>query len=150
MKNIEKNLEFIAHQRVEDAKKNDYRASIKVLEESIVYLKNLTKGIRIHDPVRIVYIKHLKECLSEIVKGVEPRKAFFLQKNERNSQVILQSRSAKLFFRVGMIYDGLSSKKIDTAIKTIAREEKIGESTVRKAWSEHGSLDGWKKITEKK
>ncbi len=148
MNNDKKNLEKIARQRVKDAKSSDLRAVRKVLEESVIYLKNLTNGVRVYDPERIIYIKFLKDCLSEIIKGVEPRKALFLQ-NEKNSQIPLQSRNAKLFYRVGMIYDGLASKKIDTAIKTIAREEKIGEATVRKAWSEYGALTSWKKITEK-
>ena len=148
MDNVRKNLENIARQRVKDAKKNDHRAVRKVLEESVVYLKNLINGVRVYDPERVVYIKFLKDCLLEVLKGVEPRKALFLH-NEKNAQITLQSRNAKLFYRVGMIYDGLSSKKIETAIKTIAREEKIGEATVRKAWSEHGALTAWKKITEK-
>jgi hypothetical protein len=87
MNNAQKDLKFTALKRIRDAKNNDKKAARKILEESVFYLNNLTKGVKVQDSEKLIYFKYLKECLIDILKGVEPKKALFLQ-NEKNSQMI--------------------------------------------------------------
>ena len=140
-----------ANSLVSQAKKNDRRAVVEVLKQANVYLNTLAKGDFSYDAERIIYLEFLNESLEKILNGADPAKALYLY-NENRPQEVSQDRSVILFCNVGLAYEKQSEKNISLAFEAVSKKFKskfdmeVSPSVIRKAWSTHGSLKGWKEV----
>jgi len=137
-------------ERAEAGQVNDARA---VLEQAAVALREVLAG-RMPDRERIEYVRYLLGGLEKIAAGVAPARALGLEHSGGRPRSVSSVRSMVLFWYVGREYDRLTAlrcvpeRPILTAKKNVAKRLKIGSATVSKAWTDCGSLNGWRAAME--
>ena len=98
---------------------------------------------------QLVYLQSLMVSISSVLGGAEPEAALHIKgpPNRRGNRA-LQIRDVALFVAVGKEYDRLKEMGgVDDAMvrakAAVAKQFGCSVATVEKAWTNHGSGDGW-------
>lgn len=135
--------------QVRRSKKGNVLAAHDVLRGAIYGLREVCAG-RLPDLERRVYLKFLLRAMEKIDTGIEPSKALCLLPSNRPTSVP-DARDLMLFIKVGQELDrpvarGAPIINIGAAIANVARAQRAGKDTVRKAWQKFGGKRAWRDL----